>query len=388
MFLVFTSVFLHAGKWEMLLSSGLEDFNKGQYSFAITNLKKYLLLTNEADDIGRSKALYYLAISYYFDGNQTQAMVYMDELSVKYKTSDYAQQIIFWRGLVFQNMGNWYDAEEQFLRFVKLQPNSELEDRALLAMANCQHEQGRIDSAIATITHVVNNDKSEKQEEASVFYAYMLLKKHENKMARDLLEAWEHKLGKNGNGYEFRDRFWLYLAELNLQEGNDEEASRLLKLIDAYASGSPSSDTALLRLSEIEVRQGNSEVAAEYILRLKNEYPLSTYNIDALLLTGTIAYNEGAYEKAAEIFGESIGVVENSLHSLKNKEDSKRLLTLKSKAILYTAEIYNAMGKKNIAYETLLPIINGNLPLKEEALIRGGELLLEQRKIVSLGEFL
>ena len=76
------------------------------------------------------------------------------------------------------------------------------------------------------------------------------------------------------------------------------------------------------------------------------------------------------------------------LHSLKNKEDSKRLLTLKSKAILYTAEIYNAMGKKNIAYETLLPIINGNLPLKEEALIRGGELLLEQRKIVSLGEFL
>ena len=103
-FLMLTTVFLHAGKWEMLLSSGLEDFNKGQYSFAITNLKKYLLLTNEADDIGRSKALYYLAVSYYFDGNQTQALVYMDELSVKYKTSDYAQQIIFWRGLVFQNI--------------------------------------------------------------------------------------------------------------------------------------------------------------------------------------------------------------------------------------------------------------------------------------------
>ena len=387
-FLMLTTVFLHAGKWEMLLSSGLEDFNKGQYSFAITNLKKYLLLTNEADDIGRSKALYYLAVSYYFDGNQTQALVYMDELSVKYKTSDYAQQIIFWRGLVFQNMGNWYDAEEQFFRFVKLQPSSELEDRALLAAANCQYEQGRLDAAMATVSHVVNNDKSEKQEEASVFYAYMLMKKHENKIARDLLESWELKLGKNGNGYEFRDRFWLYLAELNIQEGNDEDAGRLLKLIDLYAAGSPSSDTALLRLSEIEVRQGNTEIAAEYILRLKNEYPLSTYNIDALLLTGTIAYNEGAYEKAAEIFGETVGVVENSLHSLKNKEDSKRLLTLKSKAILYTAEIYNAMGKKNIAYETLLPIINGNLPLKEEALIRTGELLLEQRKIAALGKFL
>lgn len=388
LFLIFTVVFLYAGKWEMLLSSGLEDFNKGQYSFAITNLKKYLLLTNEADDIGRSKALYYLAVSYYFDGNQTQALVYMDELSVKYKTSDYAQQIIFWRGLVFQNLGNWYDAEEQFLRFVKLQPNSELEDRALLATANCQYEQGRLDSAIATVARIVDNEKSEKQEEASVFYAYMLLKKHENKMARDLLENWEQKLGKNGNGYEFRDRFWLYLAELNLQEGNDDDASRLLKLIDSYASGSPSSDTALLRLSEIEVRQGNTEVAAEYILRLKNEYPLSTYNIDALLLTGTIAYNEGAYEKAAEIFSETISVAENSLHSLKNKEDSKRMLTLKSKAILYNAEIYNAMGKKNIAYETLLPIINGNLPLKEEALIRGAELLFEQRKIALLGEFL
>lgn len=387
-FLMFTAVFLYAGKWEMLLASGLEDFNKGQYSFAVTNLKKYLLLTNEADDIGRSKALYYLAVSYYFDGNQTQALVYMDELSVKYKTSDYAQQIIFWRGLVFQNLGNWYDAEEQFLRFIKLQPNSELEDRALLAAANCQYEQGRLDSAIATVTRVVNNEKSEKQEEASVFYAYMLLKKHENKMARDLLEHWVQKLGKNGSGSEFRDRFWLYLAELNLQEGNDDEAARLLKLIDSYAPASPSSDTALLRLSEIEVRQGNTEVAAEYILRLKNEYPLSTYNIDALLLTGTIAYNEGAYEKAAEIFSETIGVAENSLHLLKNKEDSMRLLTLKSKAILYNAEIFNAMGKKNIAYETLLPIINGNLPLKEEALIRGGELLLEQRKIASLGDFL
>ena len=144
MFLIFTSVFLYAGKWEMLLSSGLEDFNKGQYSFAITNLKKYLLLTNEADDIGRSKALYYLAVSYYFDGNQTQALVYMDELSVKYKTSDYAQQIIFWRGLVFQNMDNWYDAEEQFLRFVKLQPNSELEDRALLRQTVNMNKVGLI----------------------------------------------------------------------------------------------------------------------------------------------------------------------------------------------------------------------------------------------------
>lgn len=388
LFLMFTAAFLYAGKWEMLLASGLEDFNKGQYSFAITNLKKYLLLTNETDDIGRSKALYYLAVSYYFDDNQTQALVYMDELSVKYKTSDYAQQIIFWRGLVFQNMGNWYDAEEQFLRFIKLQPNSELEDRALLATANCQYEQGRLDAAIATAARVANDEKSEKQEEASVFYAYMLLKKHENKVARDLLEYWVQKIGKNGGGSEFRDRFWLYLAELDLQEGNDDEASRLLKLIDSYAPGSPSSDTALLRLSEIEVRQENSEVAAEYILRLKNEYPLSTYNIDALLLTGTIAYNEGAYEKAAEIFSETINVAENSLHSLKNKEDSTRMLTLKSKAILYNAEIYNAMGKKNIAYETLLPIINGNLPLKEEALIRGGELLLEQHKIASLGEFL
>ena len=54
-------------KWMGILDSGMEDFRKGQYNFAVTNLKKYLLLSG--NDINKPKALYYLSLSYYFENN-------------------------------------------------------------------------------------------------------------------------------------------------------------------------------------------------------------------------------------------------------------------------------------------------------------------------------
>lgn len=373
-------------KWDTLLISGIDDFNKGQYSFAITNFKKYILLSD--DELNKSKALYYLSLSYYFDNKFNQALIYIDELTSKYKTSGYALQIIFWQGLIYQNLGLWKESEESFLRFIKLLPGSELEDRAYLAAANSQYEQGKLDTALASLKKILANEKSEKLEESTVLYSYILMEKKEYSEAKQILTKWEVRLGEKGEKYFYKDRLWLYLAEIYILENKDLEASQLLKKIDHYAQGSPSSDIALLRLSEIEARIGNKNVATEYILRLKNEYPESIYNLDALLLTGTIAYQDQNYEKAIEIFTQTIETIELKQKKISSQNEITRLETLKSKCIFYNAEIYQLIGEREKAFRVLLQILTENLPLKEEAAIRGGEFLLELGKIKQLGEYL
>ncbi|HQJ07055.1 MAG TPA: hypothetical protein PLI57_11835, partial [Spirochaetota bacterium] len=50
-----------------LLDAGIGDYKKGQYTFAINNLKKFIQTANENAD--KPKAYYYLSLSYYYTEN-------------------------------------------------------------------------------------------------------------------------------------------------------------------------------------------------------------------------------------------------------------------------------------------------------------------------------
>ncbi len=373
-------------KWDNLLISGTDYFNKGQYEFAITSLKKYLLV--ESQEFSKPNALYYLSLSYYFSGNSSLALVHIDELTSKYKTSMYAQQVIFWRGLIYQNEGRWREAEEAFLRFIKLLPSSDLADRAILAAANCQYEFGDMKRSQKTLEPLVFNEKSVKFEEANVLYIYILMNEGENSKALQLLDEWETRLGDDGGDYKYKDRFWLYKAEVLKQNGNLKEAVRLLKKIDNYARASASSDIALLRLSEIEAERGNASVSAEYIIRLKSEYPNSSYNIDALQISGIAAYKAGSYKKGIQLFDETIEAIDERLATIESREQKGRLELVKSYSILFKAESLWIEGKKTEAFDVISLIIENELPLEVEARIRGGEFLLESGDERALREFL
>ncbi len=264
-----------------LLEVGINDYNKGQYSFAINNLRKFVQIVEDNEE--KPKAFYYLSLSFYFLDNYNQALNFINELQTKFRFSSYSSQAQFWRGLIYQNKKEWSDAEEAFLKYIGSDPNSELIERAYLALANSQFERGKLIEAEKNLKIVVDKfKKSDKYEEASVLYAYLLIKNGKRDEASKFLNLWINKLGKTGENFAYRDRFWLYLAQIEIEKKNWSNARILLKKIDTFCKNSPSSDIALLQLSKIEENETNYKEAKEYLLRLANEYPASKYNTDAI----------------------------------------------------------------------------------------------------------
>ncbi len=369
-------------KWMGILDSGMEDFRKGQYNFAVTNLKKYLLLSG--NDINKPKALYYLSLSYYFENNFSQAKINLDELISRYKTSEFGIQAYFWLGLINQNEKEWKNAEELFLRFIYSMPGSDLLDRAHLAVANCQYEQSKHKEALETLGVIVTNEKSEKFEEASVLYSYILIKLNDIENGISFLSKWVTRIEENPNKYLLKDRLWLYLAELYININEDKKAYILLKNIDNFSPGSLSSDIALLRLSEIEFRSGNTLVSAEYIKRLNIEYPDSIYNIDAQLNSGIALFSEKKYSKSTEAFGSVIKNIDRKIAETISSDEKNRLISLKSKTILYYAESLINLKRTSEAIELLNNIITNSYPNFEEAILMICELYIEENEIKAL----
>src|SRR4030042_6842761 len=109
MFIVFTFKLFSLSDYNSILQKGLDDYNKAQYNFAINNLSKYIQQSN--DNNLKPKAYFYLSLSYYFTGNYRSSLNYLDELTSKYRFSDYTGQSYFWKGLIYQNLNQWDDAE-------------------------------------------------------------------------------------------------------------------------------------------------------------------------------------------------------------------------------------------------------------------------------------
>ena len=297
---VFFSIQVFAeNKWSGIFNVGIEDFNKGQYDFSINNFKKFLILSNDQDE--RPKALYYLGVSYYFLEQPTQARQYFDELISRYKLSESGGQAHFWLGLIYQNEQRWEEAEKEFLRFVMLMPHADLVDSGYLAAGNALYEQKKYREAIQTLGILVTNPKSKKFEEASVLYAYLLIQLKQYDDAKKFLEEWLNRIASSKYTYTYKDRFWLYLAEVYLINNDDEKAYGLLKKIDTEAMGTPSHAIALFRLSEIEFRRGYEVIALEYINRLSVEFPKSFHNFEASYMMALRVYSNGRYNDARKL---------------------------------------------------------------------------------------
>lgn len=358
-----------------LLDTGIEDYKKGQYDFAVNKLKKFIQVVN--DTSGKSKAYYYLSVSYYFLGKYKLALKYFNELATKFRLSSYTTQAHFWRGLIFQNMQNWHDAESEFLKYATIVPKSELVERAYLAAANCEVTMGDLESAKKNLSILVTKYSSyNKYEEASVLYSYILMQLKKFDEAKKFLDTWMNKLGETGNNYAYRDRFWLYNGEIAYIQKDYTNAKLFFKKIDYYAKNSASSDIAILRLSQIETILGNDENARKYLIRLGNEYPTSIYNIDASLLMGISDYKKDNFNDAFVMFKQTISLVEKKLLSSDINDSTKqRLLSLQDKALYYSGEINYKNGKVNSALKKLQTIITNDGELKNLALIRYIEIL-------------
>lgn len=389
LFLLLLSLTAHALEMSSsLLDAGINDYKKAQYSFAVNNLKKFIQVVEDNTD--KPKAYYYLSLSYYFLKNYRMSLHYLNELSARFRLSSYTSQTYFWKGLIYQNLNQYQDAELAFLKYISLMPNSDIIDKAYLSTANSQIAQGKFVEAEANLKNIVDKYKrSDKYEEASVLYAFMLLKNKKRNVAEDFLVLWTGRLGESGKNYKFKDRFWLYLSEIYIDQREYKRAKVLLKKIDNYAQESPSSDIALLRLSQVEDKLGNEEDSTKYLLRLSNEYPQSKYNTDSALSMGQKQFNRENYSKALVFFEETVIVIDKKLELVgKNDAEKKRLITLKANALYYFGETYNKLNDTEKAADYYNRIIDLDDGLKGEAIIRLMELYIKEENISVLNTYI
>jgi len=364
-----------------LLDLGISDYNKGQYSFAINNLRKFTQIVENNDE--KPKAYYYISLSYYFLDNYNQALNYINELQTKYRFSSYSVQSHFWKGLIYQNKKDWQEAEDSFVKYISSETSSELTERAYLALANSQFEQAKFKEAENSIKTVIDKyKKSDKYEESSVLYCYLLIKNGKQSEAKQFLTSWINKLGKTGEGYQYKDRFWLYLAQLEIDKKNYDNAKILLKKIDTYSKNSPSSDIALLQLSNIEESQANFKEAKEYLLRLANEYPSSKYNTDAILSFAKEEYRNNNFIDAINLFKQAVITAEAQLKDKNiSKEDTTRLGSLKNIALFYMAEIYYKSNNIQLAIDNYKSIYSQGGDFFEESLLKLLEIYINNNKL-------
>lgn len=368
-----------------LLDAAIIEYKEGQYEFAINNFKKFIQFSD--NNIQKPKAYYYLSMSYYFLSNYKMALNYLNELLTKYRVSSYSSLAYFLKGLIYQNLEEWQNALDLFERYINLYPKSELVDRAYFSSANSLLQLNRLQDAEKYLKIIIDKYKKfEKYEEASVFYAYILIKNDKKNQAKEFLSNWIEKIGEKSEKYQYKDRFWLYYAEILLEERKYEEARIFLKKIDLYANNSPSSDIALLRLSQIEALQGNEKEAKEYIIRLNNEYPLSKYNIDSTLNMGISEYIKGNYNDAINLFNIVNLAIIKKLNEKLTTFERDRLFSIHSNALFYIGESYYRLRDNKSAQENFFEVVKRNYPLKFKALIRIIEILFEEKKYKEIND--
>ena len=83
-------------KYASLLEAALDDYNKGQYSFAVNSLLRFIQMEEDTKD--KPKAYYYVALSYYYLESYPLSLHYFNELEKKFKLSLYNTKSHFWKG--------------------------------------------------------------------------------------------------------------------------------------------------------------------------------------------------------------------------------------------------------------------------------------------------
>ena len=180
-------------KSHSLLDTGVNQYKKGQYDFAVNNLRKFILIAEQ--NSVKSKAYYYLALSYYFLDKPEQALSNFDELESRYKLSEYTAQSFFWKGLVFHNQKEWLDAKNAFLKYVTVLPNSDLIPRAITAAANSMLELSDYNGIKLLLEdRILRLDNLGDYEQAFLIYIFVLLKLGLTNDADQLLITWLDKI--------------------------------------------------------------------------------------------------------------------------------------------------------------------------------------------------
>lgn len=380
-FLSFTSSF-----GTSLLDAGVEHYEKGQYQFAINNLRKFIQFSE--DESKKPQAIFYIAVSYYFEKQFEISLNYFDRLTAQYRLSEFHLQTYFWRGLIHQNLGNWVEAEESFSQFLSFLPNAATADRALLAIINAQMKQKKLDEALKNLKEFAKKfPKSDFIEEAVLLRIYLNIGKKNYSEAGAILMPWLLRIEKSKEEIRYEDRFYLYRAEIAFYLGEYTIAKTYYKAIDGMKEARMSKDIALYRLSEIEKADGNYRDSRRYLFRLSNEFPNSSYNTDALLVLASIEFEQKNYDESYALFTEAINTIDTKISGIEDPLRSNRFEKLRLEALFYQGEIHIQQKNYEKAINIYERIIKQDNDYSEKTFLRYFELLLIMKNKDKLDKF-
>lgn len=335
--------FFATESFNYLLEKGIDEYNKGQYDFAISNLNRYVQLAQESRE--KAKAYFYLGLAYYFKRSYDFALNSLNILSSRYRYSDYTVQSYFWIALIYQNIDKLKEAERFFIKFIENAQKSALIDKAYLALGNTQIELGKYKDAEKNLKIIIDKYiESSKYEEASTLYAYLLIKQGKNDESKIFLDSWMERLKDDGGSYVYKDRFWFYRAEVAFNSNDFITAEKYYKKVDIYAKDSSIIDIVLFRLSQIEEQKGQSSNAERYISRLLTEKPDSKYAIEASFNMAVKYITNGYLDRAFTVLENIKNTTDKLLKEKIDKAEAKKAKTLYFNATFYLADIYYKKG--------------------------------------------
>ncbi len=360
-----------------IFDSAKDDYKRGQYSFAVSGFNRYIKLSNDNDKI--PEAHFYLGLSHYFLKNYPLALYNLNSIQRVNNLSPYKALSFFWKGLIYQNSGNFAAAESEFNNFITLLPNSDLIPRALFASANSRVEQDNLDGALTALETLLSKyPTSERFEDAVILRSYILIKKNK------LIEAKKFLLKTHANIKS--DRILSYLGEICFELGDYDESMDFYKTIERDFSSSKLLDIALLRLSQIERMKGNYPEATEYILRLNNEFPQTLYSLEAAVDLALIEFAKNNITDSLVLFNQVLKTTnQRLLQKGMPKPERDKLSEIKNYSTLYIAEINLKRNDTNAAINSLNEVLRSGY-FKENALLKLLEVYITNKEYVKASE--
>ncbi len=362
-----------------IFNTAKSDYNRGQYGFAVSGFNRFIKLSNDNEKL--PEAHFYLGLSHYFLGNNSLALHNLNAISRVNNLSPYKPLSFFWKGLIFQNLENYPDAEAEFNNFISTMPNSELVPRALFAVANCRVKQNNLTGALTSLNRLIQSyPNSERYQDSYLLKAYILIQQKEYTAAADLLKSSLENF--------VADKTLLYLGEIYFELRNYDLSYDYYKRIEEEFEQSEFMDLTILRLSQIERIRGRYPEATALILRLNSLYPTTQYLLESTVDLGLIEYLQENLSSAAVLFNQVVETADRRLavRDINNNERAK-LNTIRAYSNLYLSEIAIKRGETDRAVFILNRIITGR-DFKEQATIRLLDIYLSNNNIAKAAELI
>jgi TolA-binding protein len=274
----------------------------GEYGGAAEAFEE--MIARHAEHASADDAAALLVEARYRGGDHEQAQVARRMLVERWPESPLRERAELFAGLSQVALGDDAGAIETFSGMLSRNPAGALSAQATLLLAQCEHREGSLDSALRRYRSVLDRQIASLAPDATLGVAQILHRKNDLGTAARMLEEMVRGEGASGERTEAQAR--LQLARVRFDQERFEEA---LTAFDDLRSQAPESlrDDAAYWASKTRLRMGQFSAAQRGFERAIESYPESELVPEMMYDRAVALDRDGDAEDADEVlraFGE------------------------------------------------------------------------------------